>query len=44
MTTGDGEKTADIYEDMTRLKYNGDIISLNRYIFKAKMQSILILM
>lgn len=44
MTTGDGEKTADIYEDMTRLKYNGDIILLNRYIFKAKMHSILILM
>jgi hypothetical protein len=44
MINGDGERTADIFEEMIKLKYRDQIITENRYIFKARIQSILILM
>lgn len=44
MAKGDGQKAGDFYETMVKLKYNGTEIKANKWIFKAKMQSVLILM
>ena len=44
MQKGDGKKAGDFYEAMVKLKYNGNDIKVNKWIFKARMQSVLILM
>ena len=44
MVKGDGEKAGNIFDQMNNLQYDGIKITANRYIFKAKLQSILILM
>lgn len=37
MIRGDGERTADIFDDMNDLKYRGKPITQNRYLFKARI-------
>jgi hypothetical protein len=37
MIRGDGERTADIFDDMNALKYRGKPITQNRYLFKARI-------
>ena len=37
MIRGDGERTADIFDEMNALKYRGKPITQNRYLFKARI-------